>query len=76
MTVCVPVPAAGRYAIAVQHDINGNREIDFSRDGVAMSNNPSVGSFLGIPRAPAVDRAAFSAGTGITPITVRMRYRD
>jgi uncharacterized protein (DUF2141 family) len=76
VTVCVPVPEAGRYAIAVQHDINGNRETDFSTDGAAMSNNPEIGSFLGVPRPPSVDKAAFSAGSGITSLTVDMRYRN
>ena len=76
MTVCVPVPEAGRYAVAVQHDINGNRETDFSTDGAGMSNNPTIGSFLGIPRPPSVDKAAFSAGSGVTNLNVTVRYRD
>ncbi|MEE4154942.1 MAG: DUF2141 domain-containing protein [Erythrobacter sp.] len=76
MAVCVPVPAAGRYAIAVQHDVNGNRETDFSTDGAGMSNNPEIGSFLGIPRPPSVEKAAFGAGSGITRIAVKMRYRN
>lgn len=76
MTVCVPVPASGRYAIAVQHDENGNRETDFSTDGAGLSNNPEIGSFLGIPRPPGVEKAAFSAGSGITPLSVTMRYRN
>ena len=76
MVVCVPVPEAGRYAIAAQHDINGNREVDFSRDGAAMSNNPEIGSFLGIPRPPKVEKAAFSVGSGVTRIAVNMRYRN
>ena len=76
MTVCVPVPEAGRYAVAVQHDINGNRETDFSTDGAGMSNYPTIGSFLGIPRPPSVDKAAFSAGSGVTNLNVTVRYRD
>ena len=76
MTVCIPVPSAGRYAIAVQHDINGNRQLDFSTDGAGMSNNPGIGSFLGIPRPPSVGKAAFSAGSGVTNLSIRVRYRD
>lgn len=76
MTVCVPVPAAGRYAIAVQHDANGNRKMDVSKDGAGMSNNPSIGSFLGIPRPPSVGKATFNAGKGVTNVSIRMRYRD
>ncbi len=76
MTVCIPVATAGNYAIAVQHDENGNREMDFSTDGAGMSNNPKIGSFLGIPRPPSVSKAAFAAGNGITPISIAVRYRD
>nr|WP_298931911.1 DUF2141 domain-containing protein [uncultured Erythrobacter sp.] len=76
MTVCVPVPKAGNYAIAVQHDANGNREMDFSKDGAGMSNNPKIGSFLGIPRPPSVKKAAFSVGSGIKPLSITVRYRD
>lgn len=76
MTVCVPVPRAGNYAIAVQHDANGNREMDFSKDGAGMSNNPKIGSFLGIPRPPSVKKAAFRAGGGVTPLSITVRYRD
>ncbi|NCP19632.1 MAG: DUF2141 domain-containing protein [Erythrobacter sp.] len=76
MTVCIPVPSAGNYAIAVQHDINGNRETDFSTDGAGMSNNPTIGSFLGIPRPPSVDKAGFYAGPGVTNLTIKMRYKD
>ena len=76
MTVCVPIDGAGTYAIAVQHDVNGNRETDFSTDGAGMSNNPKIGSFLGIPRPPSVDKASFRAGTGVTNVRISMRYPD
>ncbi|MBD59405.1 MAG: hypothetical protein CL808_04710 [Citromicrobium sp.] len=76
MTVCVPLPASGTYAIAVQHDVNGNRETDFSTDGAGMSNNPKIGSFLGIPTPPSVDKASFSAGSGVTNLRITVRYRD
>lgn len=76
VTVCVPLPAAGDYAIAVQHDVNGNRETDIAIDGAGMSNNPAVKSFLGIPRPPAVGAARFSAADGITRIAIAVRYRD
>lgn len=76
MVVCVPLPAPGSYAIAVQHDTNGNGEVDFSTDGVAMSNNPRVSSFVGIPIPPSVRKTSFSAGRGVTRMTVAVRYRD
>lgn len=74
MTVCVPLPAAGDYAIVVQHDANGNRKTDFSTDGAGMSNNPKIGKFLGIPRPPSVDKVRFTAGEGITRMNIAIQY--
>ena len=72
MTFCVPVPAAGDYALAVRHDVNGNGGTDFMTDGGAMSNNPSINVFnLG---KPSVSKTAFRVGKGVTAIRVRMRY--
>lgn len=76
MTVCVPLPAAGDYAIVVQHDANGNFKKDFSTDGAGMSNNPEIKTFLGIPRPPALDKTRFRAGEGVTRIAVQMKYQD
>ena len=75
-SVCVPLPAAGAYAITVQHDVNGNRETDLSIDGAGVSNNPKFGSFLGIvPRPPGVDKARFVAGDGITRMSITVQYQ-
>ena len=76
MTVCVPLPSTGQFAIAVQHDVNGNREVDFSRDGAGMSNNPKIGNFIGIPLPPSVRKTSFTAGPGVTDMRITMRYRD
>jgi len=75
MTVCVPLPATGDFAIAVQHDANGNRKTDISTDGAGMSNNPGIKKILGlVPRPPSVDKARFTAGAGVTRMTVSMQY--
>jgi uncharacterized protein (DUF2141 family) len=74
-TVCVPLPAAGDYAITVQHDANGNRESDVSVDGAGMSNNPKIKRILGlVPRPPALDKTRFTAGAGITRMTIAVQY--
>ncbi|MBI1404053.1 MAG: DUF2141 domain-containing protein [Porphyrobacter sp.] len=75
-TVCVPLPAAGDYAIVVQHDANGNREKDFSSDGAGMSNNPEIRTFLGIPRPPSLAKTRFRAGEGVTRIAIQVKYQD
>lgn len=72
MTFCVPVPAAGRYAIAVRHDANGNGDTDIRTDGGAMSNNPSINIFnLG---KPSVTKTGFDVGRSVRSIRVQMRY--
>lgn len=72
MSFCVPVSAAGSYAIAVRHDKNANGKTDLSSDGGGFSNNPSINIFnLG---KPSVGKVAFQAGPGVTTITVNMKY--
>ena len=72
MTFCLPVPASGTYGIAVRHDVNGNGKTDIREDGGAMSNNPSINIFnLG---KPSYKKTAFSVGSGVTSITINMKY--
>lgn len=72
MSFCVPLPAAGTYAIAVRHDANGNGKTDITSDGGGVSNNPSINLFnLG---KPSVSRAAFSVGDDVKSITIHLRY--
>lgn len=75
VVVCVPLPATGDYAIAVQHDVNGNRSTDISTDGAGMSNNPGIRKILGVvPRPPGLDKVRFTAGPGVTRMTIAMQY--
>jgi uncharacterized protein (DUF2141 family) len=72
MRVCVPLPAAGRYGIAVRHDVNGNGKTDLRTDGGAMSNNPSINIFnLG---KPSYKKVGFDVGNGTERISITMRY--
>lgn len=72
MTVCVPVPSSGDYAVAVRHDVNGNNETDIRTDGGAMSRNPSINIFnLG---KPGIDKTRFSVGEGVSSIAITMKY--
>ena len=70
MDVCVPVPAPGRYAVAVHHDLNVNGERD-RQDGGGYSRNPKV-SLLN-PK-PAFSRAAFNVGNGPAKVGVTLLY--
>jgi uncharacterized protein (DUF2141 family) len=72
MRFCMPVPAAGSYGIAVRHDVNGNGDTDLTKDGGAMSNNPSINVFnLG---KPSYKKTAFQVGAGVKAIHIQMRY--
>ncbi len=72
MSFCVPVPAEGKYGIAVRHDLNANGKTDIRSDGGGFSNNPSINIFnLG---KPSVGKVAFQAGPGVTRITINLRY--
>ena len=72
MTVCVPLPEAGVYGIAVRHDVNGNGKTDLSKDGGGMSNNPSINIFnLG---KPSYKKTAFTVGDAPRTISISMKY--
>ena len=72
MSFCVPVTAAGSYAIAVRHDKNGNGSTDISKDGGGFSNNPSI-NILNLGK-PAVNKVSFYAGPGVTSIAINLKY--
>jgi uncharacterized protein (DUF2141 family) len=72
MSFCVPVPAAGNYGIAVRHDRNSNGKTDISQDGGGFSNNPSI-NILNLGK-PSVGKVSFYAGTGVTKITINLKY--
>jgi uncharacterized protein (DUF2141 family) len=72
MTFCVPVPAEGRYGIAVRHDRNANGKTDISQDGGGFSNNPSI-NILNLGK-PSASKVAFQAGPGVTRISINLKY--
>ncbi len=72
MTLCMPVPSSGTYAVAVRHDANNNNETDIRQDGGAMSRNPSINIFnLG---RPGVDKTRFEVGNSVRSIAITMKY--
>lgn len=72
MVICMPVPEAGTYGIAVRHDKNGNGKTDLREDGGGMSNNPSINIFnLGKPH---YTKTAFAVGSGVESIAIEMKY--
>jgi uncharacterized protein (DUF2141 family) len=72
MRFCMPVPTVGSYGIAVRHDANGNGDTDLTKDGGAMSNNPSI-NLLNLGK-PSYRKTAFPVGNGVKAIRIQMRY--
>jgi len=72
MRVCIPLPAAGRYGIAVRHDVDGNGRTDLTKDGGGFSNNPKATIFnLG---KPSVDKVTINVGQHPVSIAIRLQY--
>lgn len=71
MDVCLALPEAGRYAVAVRHDANGNRSNDWN-DGGGFSRNPRISLTNLEPRYNAV---AITVGPGVHRVPVVMQYR-
>jgi uncharacterized protein (DUF2141 family) len=72
--ICMPVPAAGSYAIDLRHDVNGNGDTDRS-DGGGASGDPKVTllDFV-FGRKPSPKVTAVRVGNGVTEITVTAMY--
>ena len=68
MQVCVALPASGSYGVAVLHDRNSNHKANIFKDGGGFSNNP--GGFS----KPDAEDVAFTAGSGITTIDIKLKY--
>ncbi|TFI57475.1 DUF2141 domain-containing protein [Sphingomonas parva] len=71
MNVCVAVPKAGTYAIAVRHDADANGKSGWN-DGGGFSNNPRI-SLLDLK--PSHREVAFAVGSGVKTVNVVLNYR-
>lgn len=69
--ICLPLPAAGSYSIAVRHDSNANRKSDWN-DGAGFSRNPRL-SLLG---RPSFGETAVAVARGPAKIRVVINYRQ
>ena len=68
--ICLPLPAAGHYSVAVRHDANANKKSDWN-DGAGFSRNPKL-SLLGRPSFAAT---AVPVQRGATRLNVMINYR-
>jgi uncharacterized protein (DUF2141 family) len=67
--VCVPLPHAGPFAIAVLHDRNSSGKLDAFSDGFGFPNNPRLGY-----GKPAASEATFTAEAGVTRLDIVLNY--
>lgn len=71
LDICIAVPSAGQYAVAVHHDLNGNGDKDLS-DGGGYSGNPKL-SITNL--RPPFGKTAVRVGTAPRQVTVLLQYR-
>jgi uncharacterized protein (DUF2141 family) len=72
MDICIAVPKAGNYAVAVHHDVNGNGDKDTS-DGGGYSGNPKL-SLTNL--RPSFRSTAVQVGAAPRPVMVTLLYRN
>ena len=72
MDICIAVPRAGRYAVAVHHDLNGNGDKDPS-DGGGYSGNPKL-SITNLK--PPFGKTAVRVGAAPREVSVMLQYRN
>lgn len=68
MSVCVPLPGPGSYAIVALHDRNADGKLNVFSDGFGFSNNPKLGH-----SKPAVDLVAVDV-RGVPSYSVTLNY--
>ena len=64
------MPKPGQYAVAVHHDLNGNRDKDLS-DGGGFSRNPKIGL---LSNRPKYAQTWFEVGAGPKVVPVTLMY--
>ena len=71
LDICLPLPAAGAYSIAVRHDANANKKSDWN-DGGGFSRNPR----LGLTSKPSFAETSIRVGNAPARINVVLNYRQ
>ena len=72
MNVCVALPGAGNYAVAVRHDVDGDNAKGDWGDGGGFSRNPRISLF---DLKPDYDEVMISVGRDTRVVDVVMNYR-
>lgn len=70
MTLCLPLPGPGNYAIVALHDRDSNGKLSVWSDGVGFSRNPRLAL-----SKPALDATMMNFGAGVTTVRIVLNYR-
>lgn len=68
--VCIRAPGAGRYALMLLHDRNGDHKFELSSDGVGFSRNPHLGW-----GKPSIEHVAVEVGNAPRRLSIVLNYR-
>ena len=71
LDICLPLPAAVQYSLAVRHDANANKKSDWN-DGAGFSRNPRL-SLLGRPSFGQTAIAVPARGPARVNVTINYR---
>ena len=71
LEICLPLPAAGAYSLAIRHDSNANKKSDWN-DGAAFSRNPR----LRLAGRPSFAETAIRVGNAPARVRVVVNYRQ
>lgn len=70
--VCVPVPASGRYALSVRHEVGAEKS---RSDGGGFSGNPKLSLMDALlKRKPSLDQVSFQVGGSTRVVPVVLNY--
>jgi uncharacterized protein (DUF2141 family) len=69
VSVCIRVPAAGTYALFLQHDRDGKNKFNFWSDGAGLPSNRRIGR-----AKPTLANARVTVGAGVTAVPITAQY--
>ena len=72
MDICLPLPHAGSFAMAILHDENANGRLDVFSEGYGFPNNPRL--MFSPPNAKEAGFAVQDGETVVLPITMKYVY--
>ena len=67
--MCIELPSAGEFALAILHDRNANGKLEVFTEGFGFSRNPKLGF-----GAPDHDEVVYKAKKGVNTLKVTMSY--